>query len=498
MSEEEGGRIFFSTRGRRLVMDDEITLTSVGVDIGSSTSHLVFSQITLERLDSRYVVSERKVLYESDILLTPYLDDETIDDGTLRRFVDAQYERAQLSPASIDTGALVLTGVAVRRANARSIADVFAREAGKLVAVSAGDSLETIMSAYGSGAVARSIRERRTIVNVDIGGGTSKIAVCADGEVIDRTAVDIGARIVAFDDARRITRLEEAGKYFLRELGLDPKVGDVLSEATAESMAHEMAVRLLGAVRGQAPAGDPLLRLDPLGKHEIAAVTMSGGVSEYVYADAATARFGDLGPLLARAFSIELQAHGFEIQQPDQGIRATVIGAAQYTAQVSGGTIFVSPLDMLPLRNAPVIAPSLPLDEEEIDRGAVAEAIKEALRYMELDQTKEPVAVFVRWRGSASFARLDAFTRGLLDALSPAPDDPRPIILVGDADVGGLIGIHIKQELKHQGPIASLDGLDLKPLDYIDIGEMLESSGAAPVVIKSLVFPADSRLGKPT
>ncbi len=498
MTEEAGDRIFFSTRGQRLLMDDEIRLTSVGVDIGSSTSHLVFSQITLERVDARYVVSERKVLYQSDIRLTPYLDDQTIDDGALRLFVDSQYKRAGISPAYIDTGALVLTGVAVRRANARSIADVFAREAGKMVAVSAGDSLETIMSAYGSGAVARSLRERRTIVNVDIGGGTSKIAVCANGQVIDRTAVDIGARIIAFDADRRIQRIEEAGKWFARRLGVQLAAGDLFPEVLAESMAEEMAHCLLAAMGGEAhEAGvDALLRLDPLGRHDIDAVTISGGVAEYAYGKS-TAQFGDLGQLLAASFMRRLEDAGLTVLQSDEAIRATVVGAAQYTAQVSGGTIFVSPLDMLPLRNVPVIAPNIPLDQEEVDQAAVAATIKDAMRYMELDQTEDPVAVFVQWRGSASFARLDAFARGLLDALAPKARSKRPIVLVGDTDVGGLIGIHLKHELHHSAPVASLDGLELKPLDYIDIGEMLESSGATPVVIKSLIFPSDARVGKP-
>lgn len=497
MSDDAGGRIFFSTRGRRLVVDDEITLTSVGVDIGSSTSHLVFSQITLERLDARYVVSDRKVLYQSDILLTPYLDDQTIDDRRLRRFVDEQYERSGLSPSSIDTGALVLTGVAVRRANARSIADVFAKEAGKLVAVSAGDSLETIMSAFGSGAAARSIRESRTIVNVDIGGGTSKIAVCQDGQVIDRTAVDIGARIVAFDDNRRIERIEEAGVWFARQAGLDLQIGAILSDADAKKMAADMSRRLLAVMEGhaQGAGADNLLRLDPLGRHDLKAVTLSGGVAEFAYGEA-TSEFGDLGPYLARAFVDLLTREGYEIVRSDEGIRATVLGAAQYTAQVSGGTIFVSPMELLPLRNVPVIAPQLALDGKELDSDAIRSAILESLRYMELDQGDEPVAVFVRWRGSATFARLDAFSRGLVSAIA-AGAPQRPIVLIGDTDVGGLIGIHIKHELMHKGPIASLDGLDLKPLDYIDVGEMLESSGATPVVIKSLVFPADARLGKP-
>ena len=70
--EAAGGRVFFSSTGRSLVDEDEIVVLSVGVDIGSSTSHLVFSRIVLERLDSRYVVTKRETFYQSDILLTPY------------------------------------------------------------------------------------------------------------------------------------------------------------------------------------------------------------------------------------------------------------------------------------------------------------------------------------------------------------------------------------------------------------------------------------------
>ncbi len=198
-------------------------MLSVGVDIGSSTSHLVFSRIVLERLDSRYVVTERESFYQSDILLTPYSAEETIDADALGAFIAQQYKDAKIDPDEIDTGALILTGVAVRRRNARRIGELFAAQAGKMVAVSAGDSLETVMAAYGSGAAARSIRNGAPVMNVDIGGGTSKIAVCAEGKVIDVTALDVGARLVVLDDARRIVRLEEAGRRFGAELGLETR-----------------------------------------------------------------------------------------------------------------------------------------------------------------------------------------------------------------------------------------------------------------------------------
>ncbi len=202
--EAQGGRVFFSSTGRSLVDEDEIVVLSVGVDIGSSTSHLVFSRIVLERLDSRYVVTKRETFYQSDILLTPYSSEgeEAIDADALGAFIERQYSDAKVDPDEIDTGALILTGVAVRRSNARKIGELFARQAGKMVAVSAGDNLETVMAAYGSGAVARSIRDKSTVMNVDIGGGTSKIAICADGKVIDLTAIDVGARLVCVDDNR--------------------------------------------------------------------------------------------------------------------------------------------------------------------------------------------------------------------------------------------------------------------------------------------------------
>src|ERR1700688_4570878 len=217
--EAQGGRIFFSSTGRTFGEEDELCVLSVGVDIGSSTSHLVFSRIVLERLDSRYVVTQRESFYQSDILLTPYSAEETIDSDALGAFIERQYKDAKVDPDEIDTGALILTGVAVRRRNARRIGELFAAQAGRMVAVSAGDSLETVMAAYGSGAAARSIRDDAVVMNVDVGGGTAKIAVCAKGEVIAITAADIGARLVCTDADGRVVRMEEAGRALAARLG---------------------------------------------------------------------------------------------------------------------------------------------------------------------------------------------------------------------------------------------------------------------------------------
>jgi ethanolamine utilization protein EutA len=496
MTEEIGGRIFFSNTGRTFGEEDELCVLSVGVDIGSSTSHLVFSRIVLERLDSRYVVTERESFYQSDILLTPYAGQDTIDADALGAFIAQQYRDAKVDADEIDAGALILTGVAVRRRNARRIGELFARQAGRLVAVSAGDSLESVMAAYGSGAVARSIRNGAPVMNIDVGGGTAKIAVCAEGKVVDVTALDVGARLVVLDGARRIVRVEEAGRRFGAALGLrlDPDL--VLDEDSARVLAARMADSLFEAMRGAAPTADGagLLRLDPLSwRGELSDVSFSGGVAEYIYGGE-TKSYGDLGLQLAAELRQRL-GNGPQLARPEARIRATVIGAAQYTVQVSGSTIFVTPLETLPLRSVPVVAPALPLDDDKIEPGAVASAIRAALKRRELDGGDNPVAIFVPWRGSATFQRLDDLCRGIRDGLAPILTRGHPVVLVGDSDVGGLIGIHLCEEMKLAAPIVSIDGLELKDFDYIDIGAILDTSGAVAVVIKSLVFPTNAGVG---
>jgi ethanolamine utilization protein EutA len=492
--DDSGGRVFFSSTGRSLEGEDEVVVLSVGVDIGSSTSHLVFSRIVLERLDSRYVVSERETFYASDILLTPYSAENTIDAEALGAFFRKEYADAKVDPDEIDTGALILTGVAVQRKNARAIGELFAKDAGKLVAVSAGDSLETVMAAYGSGAVARSIRDECTVMNVDVGGGTSKIAVCAEGKVIDIAAVDVGARLICLEPDGKIVRIEAAGRRYAQDLGFDLNVGGMLTMDQGRAIAGLMADKLLEAMRGGSPTaqGVSLLRTDPLSKpHAVAEIQFSGGVSEFIYGNESK-KFGDLGPLLAAEIRARVPEFCPRIEESIEGIRATVVGASQYTIQLSGSTIYVAPMEALPLRNVPVIAPLLPIAGETIDPTAVARETQAMLKRLDLNGGEQPVAVFVPWQGSATFQRLDAFCRGVVDGLANVLKNGHPLVLAGDGDVGGLLGIHLHEEMKLANPVVSIDGLELKEFDYIDIGTMLEASGAVPVVIKSLIFPGST------
>ena len=288
-----------------------------------------------------------------------------------------------------------------------------------------------------------------------------------------------------------ILRVEEAGKRFAAELGIDVTVGKMLTLDQGRVIASLMADRLFDAMRGGAPTAQSvaLLRTDPLGfRGTIGALQFSGGVSEFIYGNESK-KFGDLGPLLAAEICARAEAFCPNLEQSLEGIRATVVGASQYTIQLSGSTIYVSPLDALPLRNVPVIAPALPLDGDVIDPAAVSRAIHTMLKRLDLAGGETPVALFVPWQGSATFQRLDAFCRGAVEGLRDGLSRNHPLILAGDGDVGGLIGIHLREEMKIANAIVSIDGLELKEFDYIDIGAMLDASGAVPVVIKSLLFP---------
>jgi ethanolamine utilization protein EutA len=485
----------FSNANRHMQEEEELQLITVGVDIGSSTSHLVFSRLQLTLEGSRYRVTKREVLNESEILLTPYVDETRIDVEALGSFINQQYKNAKIKREEVDTGALILTGVAVRRRNARAIAELFAQEAGKFVAVSAGDGLEATMAAHGSGAVAHSGKTSGIVLNIDIGGGTSKFALCNNGKVQEVSAVDIGARLVAFDQDGTVVRIEEAGRKHAAWAGINIALGQKLSQDALRAIASGMVDKLIAILKPETLTADTqeLLRLPRLNyRGEIDSVMFSGGVSEFIYNREKTS-FGDLGPLIAEQIHRRIPELRMLVMEPTARIRATVIGASQYTIQVSGNTIFITPQDAVPVRNVPVVAPEYVLDGDELSKDAVKDATLNALRRLDLLNARQPVAIAFHWQGSATFLRLQSFSQGLVEGLKDILAKGHPLTLVNDGDIGGIVGLHFQEELQLQNPIISIDGIALNDFDYIDIGALIPSSGSVPVVIKSLIFPASSQ-----
>ena len=470
----------------RIESEDRIELSSVGVDIGSATSHLVFSKVTLEKRGTRYVTVGREVLHESDIMLTPYTENDLIDPDTLAEFVAEQYRAAGVKRSDVDSGALILTGVALSRANSRRIAEVFAEDAGKMVAVSAGDSMESVMSAFGSGAVALSETLPGGVLHIDIGGGTTKLALCHAGRVSATLAVDVGARLIVTDADGVIARVEDAGRRIAARIGVDVTPGRVLTAAERTTLTTHMVEEVLGAARlGGRTAGE-LLRGDPLPEHSITAVTCGGGVAEYVY-ERQRATFGDLGRPLAESLVERLRGCGVTLHDTGRsGIRATVVGASQYTVQVSGSTIHVSRRGLLPLRNVPIVAPAF--DFAELDASSVATELKRSITRFELDRRGGPVGISFAWQGLATYGRLEEFGRGIVDGLTGLPSDT-PVVLVSSEDVGRLVGAHITREFVDPPQLVAVDCVDVGDLEFVDVGDVIEGATAVPVVVKTLVFP---------
>jgi len=469
---------------------DNVELTTVGVDIGSSTSHLLFARLHLQRLtqslSSRFVVVERTVLHRSPILLTPYRPTGLIDVEALERFVDAAYADAGLTPQDIDTGAVILTGAALERANARAVAELFAGHGGKFVCASAGHNLEGILAAHGSGAAALSFARNETLLHVDIGGGTTKLAVLHRGEVLSTAAVHVGGRLVAFDAGGRVTRIEPSAQRVADSLDIPLALGSPLSDSDRQRLTRCLADILLDYVNAAEPTplGREFLLTDPLDRqgHQPTGITFSGGVAEYVYGRE-TASYGDLGADLAQAVKYRMPA---PIVPLAEGIRATVLGASQFSVQLSGNTVHISDSAVLPLRNLPVVYARLRNGHPDAD--SVASAIRAGFVRLDLREGEHPAAVALPWRGEPHYANLRALADGIVQAMPNSLAAGFPLVIALDGDIGASLGGILAEDLEIRTPMISVDGLELVELDYVDIGEVILPANVVPVVVKSLAF----------
>jgi ethanolamine utilization protein EutA len=478
---------------------ERITLNSVGIDIGSSTSHLIFSRLTLRRqgvaLSSRFVVVNREIIHESPILLTPYVDKTTIDTNKLGDFIHEAYRNAALTPEDIDTGAIIVTGEAVKKKNAEAIAALFSAEAGKFICATAGHNLESILAAYGSGAVHMTYHEGGdfTVMNVDVGGGTSKVAIVQGGKVIDTCAVEVGARLIALDEKGVINRLEDTALKIAKMAGIEGlQLGATMTDDQKDKFAQTLTDALFQVLeRGKlSPEVQNLLLTPNLDFADpIHAVMFSGGVSEFIYGYEKR-NLGDLGVQLGkkvRARANQLGGGKIPLRPAEVRIRATVIGASQYTVQVSGNTIYLSHPEILPLRNLQVVTPQFE-QTEAINATAIREAVARALQRFDAQDVDRSVALAIRWELGPSYPLIRTLAEGLVTAMKGHIDNGHPLVLVFDADIAKLMGNIIERELIPGAGIISIDGIDLKDFDFIDIGQELPDAKAVPVVIKSLIF----------
>lgn len=483
-----------------LWIQDNVHLTSVGIDIGSSGTQVIFSRLHLRRLaedlTSRYYVVSRETLYLSPVALTPYASETRIDDDRLRAIIAEAYRQAGIAAADVDTGAVILTGEALRRENAEAISALLSQQGGEFVCATAGHHMESMLAAYGSGAAQASLDLSQRVLNIDIGGGTTKIGLLDGGKVIATAAVHIGGRLQVTEGGR-IARLDPAGRTHARRAGFDWALGQRASDNDLDRVADTMAETLLAALTAKPLPHDiaHLYLTDPIADFgPVAGMMFSGGVGEYVY-DREQRDFHDMGRRLGHAIRRRIDASRFPwpLLPAHECIRATALGASEYSVQLSGNTSYISnPGALLPRRNLQVVQPPFDLGEE-IDTEGLARAITAHLKAFDLTDIEQDVALALRWSGAPAYERLLGFAKGIAQAMAGPIAAGKPLYLMLDGDVAQTLGAVLREDCGVRSDILVIDGVMLADFDYIDLGKLRVPSYTVPVTIKSLVFSEDPR-----
>ncbi len=477
----------------------EKRMNSVGVDVGTTTSHLVFSELVLKKDPSsnteKFHVSERIIKYRGDIFFTPLLPSNEIDIDRLLPDLLSEYKKAHVDPATIDSGAVIITGESAKRNNAEKIVKFLAKEAelGNFVASTAGPNFESMISAYGSGAVSFSATHGKKIIHSDVGGGTSNIAVIENGIIIATACINVGGRLLAFDDADEIFRLEPAGILVLEACNLSQRLGDKLTLKEKTLVSEKLAHSLLEVLKGEKLSNltqelmmTENLPLDSYSNNP--AVSFSGGIAEYIY-QKSEQEFNDLGKILGTKIRSLLKKHAFERIEPPEKIRATVIGASGHTLNVSGSTTFISKdrskID-LPIRNLPVVLPQIDRNQLSIDY--VAHQIQNSLKRLDIVEGESKFVLAFIDPVRSVYDKLTIFSQGIVKGLPKSVQEDKPIFLVFQTDIGNSVGNVLKRETGITNEILSLDEISVKEGDFIDCGKPLFEDRVFPVVIKSLIF----------
>jgi ethanolamine utilization protein EutA len=470
---------------------NELEILSVGVDVGSSTSHLVFSNLLLKRDEQsatrRFNIEERNIIYEGRIINTPLLDDNTIDIDQLTDFFREEYEQAGIDPSDIQTGAVIVTGESARKQNAGQIAEALSNDAGKFVAATAGPNFESLIAALGSGAAARSRNPSKTVLSCDIGGGTSNIAISRNGETLSTSCVSVGGRLLGVDSRGKIWRIDPPAAMVMDHLGLKYEIGDKISKKDIEKIAAQFADILFEALTDS--ANSDLSRrlmqtadLDMPGR--IDEYAFSGGVAELMYGG--LNNFSDIGHVLAdKIKSLTPRLESPVIELPNK-IRATVIGAGAYSLSISGCSGFKDDQVAFPLRNIPVIR--VDAEQSKLSVQHVVSQIGASFKRFDLNEGEETIALYFKDPVRVSYPQLELFAQSIEAALPNTIENDRPVILIFETDIACSVGNVIRRETGLNTNLLALDELKLKEGDWIDIGEPLVGDQVYPVTVKSLVF----------
>ena len=484
-------------------MADKTAILSVGIDVGTSTTQVVFSKLQTDNAGGyfsvpRVAIVDKEVVYKSEIYMTPLKTDVLIDTEALRDIVAAEFRKAGYRPEDTDSGAVIITGESARKENSDAVLKSLSDFAGDFVVSAAGPDMESLIAGKGSGAWQYSMDHHCRVANLDIGGGTTNVVLFEDGETAARGCLDIGGRLICMNPQGIITKVSPAAAVMAQAAGVSVHVGDRGDEKALSAVTRQMAAALnvyLGVGTDTSAGGkaDAILRQiktpgssDFPRPEKVQAVFFSGGVADLIYHESAdTWAYGDIGVLLGRAIRGSRLFTDFQKMEPGETIRATVVGAGTYTTTISGSTITYSG-DIFPLKNIPVIK----LDEE-LQEACFAGETEPVIRRIQWALGQNDAEHFIlampgkRDPGYTEMKRAAAAIRQIMDRVQPLGE---PILLVIESDIAKAMGQMIRQQPELKRQVVAIDSIHVEDGEYVDMGKPMMNGMVIPVVVKTLIF----------
>jgi ethanolamine utilization protein EutA len=477
-------------------MPDSRAMLSVGIDVGTTTTQLVFSRLTLTDTSRpgqvpRIGITDKQVLYESPITFTPLSDAQTIDVDRLTDLVKREYAAAGVDPKQVETGAVIITGETAKKQNADAVLKGLGGLAGEFVVTVAGPHLESLIAGRGAGAAHYSQQHFSKVTNIDIGGGSANSALFNAGALVAAAAMNYGGRILEIDPITgNVKHIADPAREILADIGLRLEVGDTPSLADLRRFTDRMADMTVELIEGTASALASRLYLTPPATVSGAGTVLmySGGIGHYFYnplsittvADAAI--HGDVGPLLSESLRKHPKLKTYETAKPAETVRATVLGASTQTVTLSGSTIWAE-RDILPMKNVPVIRPLISTSQTANE---LATNLANAVNRWDVNTTTDNFAIALELDQPLNYNLLLVLATGLSQFANALPAG-RPLVAIIERDYAQALGQTVKAMMPDR-PLLIIDQVGLQEGDYIDVGTPLMDGRVVPLSVKTLIF----------